>query len=384
MANNVKKSSEFQNAPSTQTVQTNASSPKTGTKSKTPQPKPIAPAKTSASKIVMGKFCIKQSKDGSYMFNLKAGNGEIVATSDMYSSIEKCKKGIASVQLNAPIANLEDHTVSGAIEEMVNPKFELYHDKSGEFRFRLKAKNGSIIAKSQGYSTKTKCLNGIESVRKNAMSDIIVNEDAAADTASAPEVSEASSSIKVVVLEESIPMANVTVKESTPEAKAPAKESTSAPKKAVKESASTPKTAAKGSVPATTTQLGKFVIKQAKDGSFMFNLKASNGEIVATSDMYSTLEKCRKGIASVQANAPIANLEDSTISGAVEAQPNPKFELYQDKSGEFRFRLKARNGLIIAKSQGYSSKTRCKNGIDSVRKNAKSEEVITEKPENNP
>jgi uncharacterized protein YegP (UPF0339 family) len=47
-------------------------------------------------------------------------------------------------------------------------KFELYKDKSGEFRFRLKASNGQIIATGEGYKTKASALNGIESVQKNA------------------------------------------------------------------------------------------------------------------------------------------------------------------------------------------------------------------------
>lgn len=49
---------------------------------------------------------------------------------------------------------------------------------------------------------------------------------------------------------------------------------------------------------------------------------------------------------------------------------NPKFEMYTDKGGSFRFRLKARNGQIILSSEGYSSKSGCKNGIESVKKNA--------------
>ncbi len=47
-------------------------------------------------------------------------------------------------------------------------KFEVYKDKKGEFRFRLKAGNGEIIATSEGYTSKQGCLNGIESVKKNA------------------------------------------------------------------------------------------------------------------------------------------------------------------------------------------------------------------------
>ncbi len=51
---------------------------------------------------------------------------------------------------------------------MAGPKFEMYQDASGEYRFRLKAPNGEIIAASEGYKSKSGCLNGIESVKENA------------------------------------------------------------------------------------------------------------------------------------------------------------------------------------------------------------------------
>ncbi|QTV80109.1 YegP family protein [Microbacterium sp. NIBRBAC000506063] len=53
-----------------------------------------------------------------------------------------------------------------------------------------------------------------------------------------------------------------------------------------------------------------------------------------------------------------------------------KFELYTDKAGEYRFRLKAGNGETIAVSEGYSSKSSALNGIDSVRRNAADAEVV--------
>ncbi len=124
----------------------------------------------------MGKFAIKRVKTG-IKFNLKAGNGEIIATSEVYSSESACKNGIESVRKNAPIANLEDQTVEG-FETLANPKFEVYTDKAGEFRFRLKARNGEIIAVSEGYTRRSSCLNGIESVRKNAPEADVVEEEA--------------------------------------------------------------------------------------------------------------------------------------------------------------------------------------------------------------
>ena len=114
----------------------------------------------------MGKFLIKE-KNGKYSFRLKAGNGEIIAVSQMYKSLKTCKAGIRSVRNNAPIANLEDQTKEGFAAQK-HPKFEVYTDKSGEFRFRLKAKNGQIVAVGEGYKALKSCLNGIESIRKNA------------------------------------------------------------------------------------------------------------------------------------------------------------------------------------------------------------------------
>ena len=115
----------------------------------------------------MGKFVIKATKTG-FTFSLKAGNGEVIAVGgEVYNSLASVKNGISSVAKNAPIANLEDQTVEG-FETQTNPKFEIYKDKAGEFRFRLKAKNGEIIAASEGYVKKDSCKNGIESVRKNA------------------------------------------------------------------------------------------------------------------------------------------------------------------------------------------------------------------------
>ena len=114
----------------------------------------------------MGKFVIKKTNTG-IKFDLKAGNGEVIATSEVYSSAASCRKGIASVQKYAPIAAVENQTKEGYAAEK-HPKFEVYTDKAGEFRFRLKATNGQIIAVSEGYKAMAGCLNGIESVKKNA------------------------------------------------------------------------------------------------------------------------------------------------------------------------------------------------------------------------
>jgi uncharacterized protein YegP (UPF0339 family) len=107
-------------------------------------------------------------------------------------------------------------------------KFEIYKDKGGEFRFRLKAANGQNILASEGYKAKTGCTNGIESVRNNSQDD------------------------------------------------------------------------------------SKFERLESKSGSPYFNLKASNGQVVGTSEMYSSLSAMENGIASVKKNAPGATVDDLT------------------------------------------------------------------------
>jgi len=118
--------------------------------------------------------------------------------------------------------------------------------------------------------------------------------------------------------------------------------------------------------------MGKFVIKQTATG-FKFDLKAGNGEVIATSEIYTTEAACIKGLESVKA-CSVGEVEDQTVE-PIEAKKHPKFELYTDKSGEFRFRLKAKNGQIIATSESYKTKASCENGIESVKKNAPEAEV---------
>lgn len=121
--------------------------------------------------------------------------------------------------------------------------------------------------------------------------------------------------------------------------------------------------------------MGKFIIKTTSTG-FTFSLKAVNGQIIATGgEIYNTISSVKGGIASVAKNAPEAAVEDQTVS-AYETKTNPKFEIYKDKAGEFRFRLKARNGEVIAVSEGYVKKDSCKNGIESVRRNSVDAPVI--------
>lgn len=122
--------------------------------------------------------------------------------------------------------------------------------------------------------------------------------------------------------------------------------------------------------------MSRFLIRSLPSG-WKFDLKAPNGQVIATSEVYETMAACRKGAESVRKNAPAARVEDQTEEGWKRCS-NPKFQLFRDKAGQFRFRLTATNGKIIAVSEGYGTKAACENGIDSVKTNAPEAETVEE------
>ena len=111
-------------------------------------------------------------------------------------------------------------------------KFEVYKDKKGETRFRLKAGNGQIILASEGYKRKSSCMNGVESVRKNSQID------------------------------------------------------------------------------------ARFERKETKNGKFSFNLRATNGQVIGSSETYESASARDNGISSVAKNASDAKVEDMTAAMA--------------------------------------------------------------------
>ncbi|AJJ64629.1 YegP family protein [Yersinia aldovae] len=98
---------------------------------------------------------------------------------------------------------------------------------------------------------------------------------------------------------------------------------------------------------------GHYEIKKAKNGQYHFNLKASNGEIILSSEMYASKASAENGISSVQSNSPLES----------------QFELKRNVKNEPYFVLKAKNHQIIGVSESYSSESAAKNGIASVMKN---------------
>ncbi len=105
-----------------------------------------------------GKFEVYKDKGGKFRFRLKAGNGQVILTGEGYNSKSSCLEGIESVKKNSK----------------KDSAFEIYQDKKGEYRFKLKAANGETIGQGEGYSTRSGCMRGIASIAKNAVSARIV------------------------------------------------------------------------------------------------------------------------------------------------------------------------------------------------------------------
>ncbi len=99
---------------------------------------------------------------------------------------------------------------------------------------------------------------------------------------------------------------------------------------------------------------GKFEIKEGTSGKFRFNLKASNGQTILTSETYETKQGAEKGVESVRKNAPDDN----------------RYERKTAKNDEAFFVLKAGNGEPLGRSETYSSTSAMENGIESVKRNA--------------
>lgn len=124
--------------------------------------------------------------------------------------------------------------------------------------------------------------------------------------------------------------------------------------------------------------MGRFVIKPTSDGRFMFNLIANNNRVICTSQVYASVANCRVGAESIRKNSAVG-VEDQTVEG-FEALKNPKYEVFTDAGGKYRFRLKASNGEIIAASQAYASRRSCMKGVKSVMAHAPDAEIVVAEP----
>ncbi len=110
----------------------------------------------------MGKFVISLRKNGDFQFNLKAGNGQVILSSEGYAAKASCLNGIESVRTNAAVEG----------------RFESKDSTNGKFYFNLKASNGQVVGSSQMYENAASRDNGIESVKSNAPDATVEDESA--------------------------------------------------------------------------------------------------------------------------------------------------------------------------------------------------------------
>jgi hypothetical protein len=111
----------------------------------------------------MGKFVISVRKDGEFQFNLKAGNGQVILSSEGYAAKASCLNGIESVRTNSAD----------------DARFDRKESSNGKFYFNLKASNGQVIGASQMYESEASRDNGIESVKTNAPDATVEDESIA-------------------------------------------------------------------------------------------------------------------------------------------------------------------------------------------------------------
>ena len=156
----------------------------------------------------MSKFAVKKTNTG-YNFLLIANNGQPVGASQVYKSLKSALAGVESIKNVAPVAEVEDTTVA-EVEEKKNPKFVIYTDKAGEFRFRLQAANGQNVLASEGYTTLAACKNGVASVVKNASeAEVELPEEDEAEEKPLEEKKEAPKAEKPAAKKEAAPKAEV-------------------------------------------------------------------------------------------------------------------------------------------------------------------------------
>jgi uncharacterized protein YegP (UPF0339 family) len=195
-------------------------------------------------------------------------------------------------------------------------RFELYQDKGGKYRWRLRHRNGNVIADSaQGYSSKQKAQQGLHSVQRNALGAGIFHFEAEADDIDADVVTDA---------------ADVDAEAETPVQ--------------------------------VVESRADFELYEDNGGKWRWRLRHDNGNIIADSgEGYSSKQKARQGMASVRNNVQQADY--------LRVDPTA-FEIYRDKAGKYRWRLVHKNGQNIANGgQSYQTRRGARKGIDSVMNN---------------
>ncbi|QCC50506.1 HVO_2922 family protein [Halapricum salinum] len=300
------------------------------------------------------QFELYEDRGGQWRWRLRHRNGNVIADSgEGYTRKHNAKKGMASVRRNALGATLleivpePDEEVEEALEETPiipdvadesKAAFEVYEDDGGKHRWRLVHDNGNIIADSgEGYSSKQKTTQGIESVKNNAGPASYLRFDPAS----------------FEIYRDSAGEWRWRFVHKNGNILAAASEGY------------TRRRDAKRSVDSIREDVADadFEVYEDNRGDHRWRLKAANNEIVATSgEGYSSKSSAEEAVERIKRLAPDADALDVGLAA---------FEVYEDQSEEWRWRLRHRNGNVIADSgEGYTERNKAHDAIESVKRNA--------------
>jgi len=294
---------------------------------------------------------------GKWRWRLRHDNGNIIADGGQgYSSESNAEKGITSVQRNAPGAGITREEPTEELEEVVEgvepyapedvqADFEIYEDNAGEWRWRVRHDNGEIIADGgEGYATRGGLLSAIEGIRRYVSVANYLDV-----TPAAFEVYEdAGGAWRWRLVHQN---GNILADGGQGYAsRTGARDGIESVREAVAEGQSA------------------FEIYEDAEERWRWRLRHDNGNIIADSGgSYSRERSVTDAVDRVVEYAPEADALDYTDAA---------FEVYKDKGGEWRWRLRHRNGAIMCDGgEGYAKRGGAHDGIDSVKRNVPNAEI---------
>jgi len=330
---------------------------------------------------------------------LEATREELSATED---ELAATRKELVAAEERAD--DLDDEAAAARAEAASlresKARFELFEDVSGKPRWRLRHRNGNVIATSgQGYSSRGKAQQGLHSVRRNARGAGLLRIETAVDEAAAVALDDGPEPEDAAAPEVAVPTAD-----GEPESDATFElfedaggewrwrlrhdngniVGDSGEGYASKSNAKRALARVREHVAAADylrVDPTAFEVFRDAGGEWRWRLIHENGNVLADSgEGYSSRSKARQGLDSVQSNAAEAALEavgDDGVAGDADGNPNATFELYEDAAEEYRWRLRHRNGNIIADSgEGYASESNARDAIGRVREYAPDADVL--------